>query len=367
MMHKHVLLVLAALFVLVAPVWAQDATPEATAEPWVCPEGFAGQTLNIYNWSTYVAEDTIPNFEAACGVTVEYSVYGSNEEMLARLSQGNPGFDIVVPTGYMIATMVGRDLLEPLDLSKIPNSANLREVLRNSAYDPEQMYSLPYQWGTLGVGYNINTVGEEITSWDQVFGYAGPVAWIDDPRFMFGVALTILGFDANSENPDEIGAARDFLVENGGNVVAIAADDGQALLQRGDVDIAIEYSGDIFQIGVDCECEDFHYVLPEPGGQVWVDNLAIPVGAPNPELAHVFMDYIYNAQVGADISNYTAYASPNQASIDAELILPEYLDNPIVYPTEETIASSFTTLAVSSDAEQAYGDAWDEVKILLGR
>jgi len=118
---------------------------------------------------------------------------------------------------------------------------------------------------------------------------------------------------------------------------------------------------------VDCECEDFQYVLPEPGGQVWVDNLAIPVGAPNPELAHVFMDYINNAQVGADISNYTAYASPNQASIDAELILPEYLDNPIVYPTEETIASSFTTLAVSSDAEQAYGDAWDEVKILLGR
>ena len=369
MMHKHVLLVLAALFVLVAPVWAQDATPEATAalEPWVCPEGFAGQTLNVYNWSTYVAEDTIPNFEAACGVTVEYSVFGSNEEMLARLSQGNPGFDIIVPTGYMVATMAGRDLLEPLDLANIPNAANVSEVLLNPVYDPENMYSLPYQWGSLGVGYNITTVGEEITTWDQVFGYDGPVSWIDDPRFMFGVALTILGFDANSENPDEIAAARDFLVENGGNVVAIAADDGQALLQRGDVDIALEYSGDIFQVSVDCECEDFQYVLPEPAGQVWVDNLAIPTGAPNHALAEVFMDYILDPQVGADISNYTAYATPNQAAIDAALVLPEYLNTPTVYPSPEVIARSFTTLAVSSDAEQAYGDAWDEVKILLGR
>ena len=369
MMHKHVLLVLAALFVLVAPVWAQDATPEATAalEPWVCPEGFAGQTLNVYNWSTYVAEDTIPNFEAACGVTVEYSVFGSNEEMLARLSQGNPGFDIIVPTGYMVATMAGRDLLEPLDLANIPNAANASEVLLNPDHDPENMYSLPYQWGSLGVGYNITTVGEEITTWDQVFGYDGPVSWIDDPRFMFGVALTILGFDANSENPDEIAAARDFLVENGGNVVAIAADDGQALLQRGDVDIALEYSGDIFQVSVDCECEDFQYVLPEPAGQVWVDNLAIPLGAPNHALAEVFMDYVLDPQVGADISNYTAYATPNQAAIDAALVLPEYLNTPTVYPSPEVIARAFTTLAVSSDAEQAYGDAWDEVKILLGR
>lgn len=367
-MQKRALLLLIALFVFVVPAFAQDATPEAAAlEAWVCPEGFEGQTLNVYNWSTYVAEDTIPNFEEACGVTVEYSVYGSNEEMLARLSQGNPGFDIVVPTGYMVATMVERELLLPINLDNIPNHVNVKESLWNPVYDPENMYSLPYQWGTLGVGYNVTATGEEITSWEQVFSYDGPVAWIDDPRFMFGVALKMLGFDPNSENPDEIAAARDFLVENGNNVVAIAADDGQALLQRGDVDIAIEYSGDIFQIGVDCECEDFQYGLPEPGAQVWVDNLAIPMDAPNQPLAEVFMDYILDAQVGADISNYTAYASPNQASVDAELVLEEYLTNPIVYPNDEVIANSFTTLAVSSDAEQAYSDAWDEVKILLGR
>lgn len=313
-------------------MWAQTPPPKRPRWSRGCARwALPGQTLNVYNWLTYVAEDTIPNFEAACGVTVEYSVFGSNEEMLARLSQGNPGFDIIVPTGYMVATMAGRDLLEPLDLANIPNAANVSEVLLNPVYDPENMYSLPYQWGSLGVGYNITTVGEEITTWDQVFSYDGPVSWIDDPRFMFGVALTILGFDANSENPDEIAAAGDFLVENGGNVVAIAADDGQARGSAGCADIALEYSGDIFQVSVDCECEDFQYVLPEPAGQVWVDNLAIPTDAPNHALAEVFIDYILDPQVGADISNYTAYATPNQAAIDAALVLPEYLNTPTVY------------------------------------
>ena len=367
MMHRRALLILMALLVLVVPVMAQDATPEPVMlEPWVCPEGFEGQTLNVYNWSTYVAEDTIPNFEEACGVRVEYSVFGSNEEMLARLSQGNPGFDIIVPTGYMVETMAGRDLLSPLTAENIPNMANIVEVLLNPVYDPGNVYSVPYQWGTQGVGYNITTVGEEITTWEQVFNYDGPVAWIDDPRAMFAIALSILGFDPNSTNPDEITAARDFLVENGDNVVAIAADDGQALLQRGDVDITVEYSGDIFQVAVECECEDYQYALPAPSAQVWVDNLAIPSGAPNQPLAEAFIDYILDAQVGADISNYIAFATPNQAAIDAELILPEHLDNEIVYPNEEFIASSFSILALP-DAEQLYSDAWDEVKILLGR
>jgi spermidine/putrescine transport system substrate-binding protein len=356
---RKLVLVLSIVFVLAGMAFAQDA------EPWTCPEGFDGQTLSVYNWSTYVADNTIPDFEAACGVSVVYDVYGSNEEMLARLSQGNPGYDIIVPTGYMVETMINRELLEPIDLENIPNAANVSEVLLDPVYDPGNMYSLPYQWGTLGIGYNITNTGEEITTWEQVFAYDGPVAWIDDPRFMFGVALTMLGFDPNSADPDEIAQARDYLIENGGNVVAIAADDGQALLERGDVHIALEYNGDIFQLRADCECEDYVFTLPEPSAQRWVDNLAIPAGAPNKALAEVFIDYILDPQVGADISNYTAYASPNQAAIDAGLVLEEYLNETAIYPDEETSARLFTTLAVP-DAEQAYNDAWDEVKILLG-
>ncbi len=354
-----ILLVLA----LGLPVAAQET---AEVEPWVCPEGFSGQTLSVYNWSTYVAEDTISNFEAACGVTVIYDVFDTNESLLASLSQGNPGYDIIVPTDYMVEQMIGLGLLVELDHSLIPNIVNISETFIDPPYDPGNTYSLPYQWGTVGIGYNLTNTGEPITTWEQVFEYDGPVAWLDDPRGTIGNALNILGYDPNSQNPDEIAEARDFLLERGDNVVAIAQDDGQAMLERGEVDITIEYSGDIFQLMADCECEDYGYAIPAEGAQVWTDNLAIPVGAPNIPLAHAFIDYILHPQVGADISNYTAYGTPLAAAIELGLIDEELLNNPGIYPTEETQERLFFVSAVP-DAEVEYNDAWDQIKVSLSQ
>jgi spermidine/putrescine transport system substrate-binding protein len=349
------------------PAFAQDATEEATAEatPWVCPEGFEGQTLNVFNWTTYVAEDTVPNFEAACGVTVVYDTYESNEALLARLRGGNPGYDIIVPTDYMVANMAALDLLEPLDLNSIPNFANVSESLKGGVYDPENTYSVPYQWGTVGIGYNTEKVSE-INSWQDLFSYQGPVAWLDDSRAMLGNALHILGYDPNSTDPAQISEARDFLIANGSNVVSIAGDDGQAQLERGDVDITVEYGGDIFQVIADCACDTFAYVIPEEGTNLWVDTLAIPKGAPNKPLAEAFIDYILDPQVGADLTNYTSYGSPNQAAIDQELIDPAMLANPGIYPSDEIRAKLFGILPIP-DAEQLYNDAWDEIKIALGQ
>lgn len=361
------LFVLIAVLVFAVPALAQDATSEPVAsEPWTCPEGFEGQTLNVYNWSTYVADDTISNFEAACGVTVVYDTYESNEALLSRLRSGNPGYDIVVPTDHMVATMISLGLLEPIDLANIPNFANITEDLKDPAYDPGNVYTVPYQWGTIGVGYNTERVTEPITSWDQVFSYAGRVAWLDDPRAMMGIALQILGYDANSTDPAQITEAKEFLMNNGGNVVSIAGDDGQAQLERGDVDITVEYMGDIYQVASDCECETYDFVIPEEGGNIWMDNLAIPLDAPNKPLAEVFINYILDPQVGADIANYTAYATPNQAAIDAGLIDPAYLDSPIIYPPEESRAHLFSILPVT-EVETNYNDAWDEIKISLGQ
>ncbi|MBL8147106.1 MAG: spermidine/putrescine ABC transporter substrate-binding protein [Anaerolineae bacterium] len=344
------------------PVAAQEAT-EAVQEPWTCPDGFQGQTLSIYNWSTYVAEDTIANFEAACGVTVEYSIYGSNEEMVAIMRQGNPGYDLVVPTDYMVALMIAEGLLSPLNRELIPNFANLDPTLIDKGFDPGNVYSIPYQWGTVGFGYNVEKVGE-LSTWAESFAYAGPVAWLEDARAMFGVALSILGYDPNSSNPDEITEARDFLLANGANVVAIAADDGQALLASGEADIVVEYSGDIFQIMAE-NPDKFNYVIPAEAALFWLDNMVIPTGAPNPDLAAVFMDYILDPQVGADISNYTAFASPNMASIELGLIDPELLANPGIYPTEETRQNLFI-IEDNPEGEQLINDAWNELKIFLG-
>jgi spermidine/putrescine transport system substrate-binding protein len=150
-------------------------------------------------------------------------------------------------------------------------------------------------------------------------------------------------------------------------VVAIAADDGQVLLERGDVDMTIEYSGDILALMFECECDTYGYLIPEEGTNIWVDNMAIPVDAPNPELAMVFMDYILHPQVGADISNYTAYGSPNQPAIDNGLIDEALLSDPAIYPSQEILAKLFFSNPVGGDAEQLYNNAWDEMLIFLGQ
>ncbi|HVU14886.1 MAG TPA: spermidine/putrescine ABC transporter substrate-binding protein [Phototrophicaceae bacterium] len=385
---RKVIFLICILALVAVPVFAQDssqatppateeaisdtgsaaATPEATegATKWQCPDGFQGQTLSVFNWTTYVADNTISDFERLCGVKVTYDTYTSNEDLLARLKGGNPGYDVIVPSDHMVATMIQLGIVQPLDLDKIPNFANVSESLKNPVYDPGNKYSVPYQWGTVVIGYNKAKVGHDVTSWNDLFNYTGgKVAWLDDERAMLGIALTMLGDDANSTDETQIDAARDFLIAHGSNVAAIASDDGQAMLERGDVDMTVEYSGDIYQIMSNCNCQDYGFVIPKEGTNLWIDNLAIPTGAPNKPLADAFIDYILDPQVGADISNYTAYASPNQAAIDQKLIDPELLSNEAIYPPADVRDHWFTILP-NTDQETIYNDAWDAIKASLG-
>ena len=344
---------------------AAQAAPKSPKTSWTCPDGFSGQTLNVYNWTTYIAENTIANFEALCGVKVRYDTYPSAEDMLSRIRQGNPGYDIVVPSDVVSYPMIAEKLLEPLDKAKIPNFANLSKRFLNLPFDPDNTYTVPYQWGTVGIGYNKTKVGKAVTGWADLFAYNGPVAWLEDVRGMMGIALVMLGLDPNTSNPDEIAQARDYLIKHGSNVAYIAQDDGQEVLLRGEDDMVIEYSGDIFQIMNDCGCNDYAYVIPKEGAYFWVDNVAIPVGAPNKALAEVFIDYLLDPTVGADISNYTAYGSPNQAAIDQKLIDPALLNNPAIYPPT-TVEARLFSIVNDPKLEQLYNDAWDEVKIYVG-
>lgn len=353
--------------------FAQDAGIQTS---WTCPERFAGQTLNVYNWSTYVAENTISNFQTLCDVQVTYDIYESNEFLLARMRQGNPGYDIIVPTGNTLNILINEALLLPLNKDLIPNFANLSPAFQDSPNDPGAVYSVPYQWGTMAIGYDFNKVGQEITSWTQFFSHDGPVAWLEDQRAVMGVALLMLNLPTSSTNASDIAAARDFLIANGANVVTIAGDDGQERLATGEAEMVIEYSGDILQVITACQEDpactaDFRYVIPEEGGLIWTDYLAVPVGAQNPDLAMTFIDYILDPQVGADISNYTAYATPNQAALDGGLIDEAMRVDPAVYPTDDILGTLFYAEAfpmdVQSDAEMIWNNAWDEVKIGLGR
>ncbi|MBL8153850.1 MAG: spermidine/putrescine ABC transporter substrate-binding protein [Anaerolineae bacterium] len=363
-----VIVVLLAAFT--APALAQDATPEPLA-PWVCPPGFEGQNLNVFNWSIYIAEDTVANFEAACGIKVTYDVYFTNEELVTKLRQGNPGYDIIVPSDYMVAIMIEEGLLETLDKSLIPNFANLSPDLTDPWYDADNAHTVPYQWGTVGLAYNKTATGREITSYKDMFEYDGNVAWLEDLRSMLAIGLVQLGYSPNSTNPDEINAAKDLLIANSGNVQAIVMGNSKELLARGEVDIAVDYNGNVFGLIAECAADpncatEYAYSIPSEGTGLWTDNLAIPVGAQNIPLAHAFIDYIFHPQVGADISNFVVYGTPNQQALDLGLILPQYLNNPALYPPPEVRARLYQIEPVAPDVESVYNDAWDEIKVRFG-
>ncbi|MBL8163643.1 MAG: spermidine/putrescine ABC transporter substrate-binding protein [Anaerolineae bacterium] len=359
-MRKLTLVLLVGLLVLGIPAAAQDT------DPWVCPDGYQGQTLNIFNWSTYIAEDTIPNFEEACGVTVNYDVYDSDDSLINRLREGNPGYDIIVPSNLGLPTLIREELVIPLDYDLIPNAANIADVYRDTMIDPGDVYSVFYLAGTIGLGYDKTVITDNVTSWGQFFEHDGPIAWIDDSRFMFALGMLMTGRDPNSFDAEDLQAAKDFLIANSDNVITIATDDGQELLARGEVEMVIEYSGDILQLNLDCECEDFVYVVPDEGTAASTGHIAIPAGAQNPALANVFIDYLLDPQISADIANYTAYPTPNQRSIDLGLIDEALINNPGIYPDADTLARVFFQMP-NPDADDMINNAWDEVKIALSR
>ncbi len=356
------LLVFALLFVLgvAIPVGCSNNVPGGAES-----EG-GRQVLSIYNWSTYIDEETVPEFEQKFNAQVQYDTFESNEALLAKIQPGNPGYDIVVPTGDFVAGMAAEGLLLELNHDNIPNLKHLDPAFVDPPFDPGNQYSVPYQWGTIGIGYNLKRTGEEITSWGQIFDskYAGRVALMEDSRAMLGAVLIHLGHDPNTVDPEELEEAKEFLIGHRDVIATFAPDTGQDLLDQGEVDIAVEWSGDIFQLME--ENEDIRYTIPEEGTIIWTDNLVIPKGAPNQELAEQFINFTLEPEVSARISNYVKFGTPNRTAIEQGLIDKADLENPAIYPPPE----KFVRLKYADDLAEAtslYDRVWTELKVAIGK
>jgi spermidine/putrescine transport system substrate-binding protein len=321
--------------------------------------------LSVYNWSTYIDPAVLKEFEKKFSAKVQYDTYESNDDLYAKLKPGNPGYDVIFPSDYMVTIMGKENLVEELDKANIPNIKNVDPKFLGAPFDKENKYSLPYQWGTMGFGYNIKKTGGEISSWKTAFEpkYKGRVVLIDELRSMMGGILIYLGYSPNTTNPEEINKARDFLIEHKENITAFAPDTGQMLLDQGEADIAFEWSGDIFQVME--ENPDLRYAIPAEGTIVWVDNMAIPKGAPHKALAEKFINFILEPEVGAKISNFIKYGSPNKVAMDKGLIAQEDKQNKAIYPAPE-IFKKLTYLEDVGEATQLYDQAWTEIKAGIG-
>lgn len=324
------------------------------------------QALNIYNYATYIAPEAIAQFEKENNVKIQYDTFEDSDALYAKLKQGNPGYDVIFPADYMVKVMVGENIIEPLNVNNIPNLKNLDTRFVNQTFDPGNKYSFPYQWGTMGIGYNLKATQGEINSWGAMFDpkYTGKIAWQDNARYTFAGVLMYLGFDPNTTNPEEIDKARDLLIKSNKIVAAFVPDTGQVLLDQGEVNVTMEWSGDIFQVMK--ENPNLRYAIPKEGTILFSDNMAIPKGAPHKELAEKFINFILQPEVGAQISNFTHYGSPNKAAIDKGLIDPKDLKNPQIYPSAE-VFGKMKFLQDVGKATALYDRAWTEVKAGAGK
>ncbi len=318
--------------------------------------------LRIFNWSEYIPEEVLVEFERRYDVRIIYDTFEAPEAMIAKLQAGGVReYDLVVPPDYYVAEMARAGLIQPLDHDRIPNLKNLYPEFRDPDYDPGNRYSVPYQWGTTGLAYRASEVKQPVDSWGVFFDpaqYQGPFLLLDEMRETIGAALKYLGYSLNDTDPAHLEEAKRLLIDAKRRGLGFAGSvEGRSRLLAGDAVVVHNYSGDIFQIQE--EDDDIVYVIPQEGGTIWMDAVAMPTSAPHPDLAYAFLNFILEPEIAAAISNYTFYASPVKA---AEPFLdPELLGNPAVYPAPG-IRAKLEFIRDVGDALPLFDRIWTEVK-----
>ncbi|MDX2077168.1 MAG: spermidine/putrescine ABC transporter substrate-binding protein [bacterium] len=311
--------------------------------------------LAIYNWGTYIAPELLTKFETQYHVTIRYDEFDNDDALLKELREGT-SYDIVVPTDTLLPLMRNEGLLAPLNHANIPNLANLAPEFSNPSYDPQNRYSVPYQWGTIGIAYNIANTGRELTSWYDLFdpAFAGRVGILDDYNVALGAILLMLGYSPNSLNVVHIEEARDFLMPYTEQLVIIG-DVGQDYLVSGELDVVMEFNGDIAQLMRDNP--DIRFVIPEEGGYIFIDVLAIPKTSRNKDLAEMFINFILDPQNGAILSNEIRYGSPNLAS--RPFLNQDDLTDPIIYPPADVQKRLFYQGYIDAQTNALYAEFWE--------
>ncbi len=317
-------------------------------------------TLYYYTWSDYVDSEIMAAFEASYGVRVVVDTFSSNEELLAKVQTGMTGYDVAVPSDFMAGIMGRLGLLAELDLSRIPHSQDLEPHLTHLPFDPTQKFAIPYLWGTVGIGYNAEIVTEVPTSWDVLWDpqYSGRISMLNDQREVFGLALRALGHSLNSRDPRIIQEAKKRLIQQKPLVKAYTSELYDHLLLSGDVVLAHGWGGPVARAMQ--EDSSIRYAIPQEGGTIWTDCLAVLASSQNKTLAMEFINYLLSDQVALQTSTRLLFASANR---HVRHQLPAKIrDNIAVYPPDEVL-SRMEWMEDVHEAIRDYDRAWTELKV----
>lgn len=327
----------------------------------------AENEITVYNWGQYISDgtddsmDVIAEFEKATGIKVHYMTFDSNESMYTKLKTGGASYDVIIPSDYMIAKLIEEDMLEPLDFSNIPNYEYIDEAFRNQAYDPENTYSVPYTWGTVGLIYNTQYVSDEdAESWSCLWNskYAGKLLMFDNPRDAFAIAQSMLGYSLNTEDFNELKNCADLLAQQKPVLQAYVMDQIFDKMQRGEAWAAPYYAGDYLTMVE--ENPDLAFSHPKEGYNIFIDAMCIPKGCKNKAGAEAFINFLCDPEISAANLDYIGYSTPETAA--KEYLDEEVTTSPVAYPDDETLARSESFAALSVEATQSMNDLWLSVK-----
>lgn len=356
---------------LLAACLACTATAVAAAEDPV---------VNVYNWSDYIAEDTLQQFEAATGIKVVYDVYDANEVLEAKLLAGASGYDVIFPSAQPFAERhVSAGLYRPLERGKLPHYGNLDPDILGAlaASDPGNAHLVPYMWGTTGIGYNVRKVREilgteaPLDSWRLIFDPAIArqlagcgISVLDDEQEALAAALIYLGKDPNSTDPADIEAAAEAFAQVRPYIRYFHSSQYINDLANGDLCVAHGYSGDVLQArdraGEADNGVEVAFAIPREGAILWIDVMAIPADAPHPDNAHRFIDFLLQPEVIAGVSNYVAYANANSAA--TPLLDEEVRDDPGIYPPAAVKARLTTAKVMPQQLQRLRVRTWTRIK-----
>lgn len=329
-----------------------------------------GISINVYNWGEYISTgadegtlDVNTEFEELTGIKVNYTNYATNEELYAKLKGGGVSYDVIIPSDYMISKMIKEDLIQPLDFDNIPNFSYIMENFRNMEYDPENAYSVPYTWGTVGIIYDASVVdmNEEDIDWDILWDetYADQILMFDNPRDAFAIAEILLGYSLNTENPEELEDAAEKLKEQKRIVQGYVMDEIFDKMGAGDALIAPYYAGDALTIME--ENDSLNFVVPQSGTNLFVDAMCIPTSAKQKEAAEMYINFMCEPDIAFANIDYICYSTPHSAAFD--MLDEEVQNDPISYPDEELIAERTTVFVnLSDEANKCMQDLWTEMK-----